>query len=219
MKNIIKETDHSIILVKRIENEMINGNIENALYLAETFVFLFSEYEPATSKLVDLFMDYAKKLFKDKRLEDTEIVVNKALVIKPGNSNLLSLLVEIKKEQRKLLISQRRTVKSFAYSFVEKFYPEELNIFDIAWRVFKDLQPDDFKQEAVAGALGIVGQEASELKTPKIIITLNQLNKKDFEELSAEQVKNTITKTGLEVGSSRELIENFSEFLLDKFHK
>lgn len=109
--------------------------------------------------------------------------------------------------------------RNLAYRFIKKYFPEELDLFDTAWRVFKDILPADLEQEAIAGALGAVGREPSDIVTPKAIIVINQLNKEDYETLTEEQLRETINRICHEIGYPQELVEQFIEFLSANFQK
>jgi len=103
MKDFLKNIDHSIILAKRIINELNSGNFENALYLSDTFVFLFPGKQPATADIVSKYTNISRMLLRDGNLEQADTLVSKALIVNPEDIHLQSLIVDIKKAQRKLL--------------------------------------------------------------------------------------------------------------------
>ena len=105
-------------------------------------------------------------------------------------------------------------VKRLAHDFIQEFYPSELNLFDLAWRIFNDITPKDLTQEAVSAGLGIVGEETSQLKTPKIIVLLNCISNEDVKRLSDIEAKEAINKIGRSAGCSGELIDKITDFVL-----
>ncbi len=103
MTSITGKIDYSTGLAKRIQNELNSGNFDNALYLTDTFVFLFSGHQAATDELVESYTAAAQKLIDDGQLEQAEALISKALVVDPQNSHLLTILIEIKKAQHQVL--------------------------------------------------------------------------------------------------------------------
>lgn len=103
MRNFLKNIDYSIILAKRIINELDSKNFKNALYLSDTFVFLFPSKQPAKADIVTKYIDLSRLLLSDGNPEQADILVSKALILDPENIHLQSLLVTIKREQQKLL--------------------------------------------------------------------------------------------------------------------
>lgn len=215
MVNIMDKINEAIGLAKRIQNEMKSGNYDNALYLTDTFIFLFSGHQAATHELITSYTAVSQKLQNEGQLEQAEALISKGLTVDPQNSQLLSILVKVKKGQHQLLKKLgRRPVATVAHEFIEKYFPKELPLFDLAWRVFKDIRPEDFTQEALSGALGIVGKDQSELNTPKVIVLLNQVSGEDIESLSDEKAKEAVTNIGRAIGCSQKLIDKVTGFIL-----
>ncbi|PQP35725.1 hypothetical protein C6A37_01195 [Desulfobacteraceae bacterium SEEP-SAG9] len=210
----IKKINQAKILAERIKNEMNSENLDNALYLTDTFILLFSGHQPATTEIVKSYTVLSRNLIKDSKLEEAEKIISKALLIDPDNSEILSILVGIKKHQHNQLKKYGQTTKSLAYKFIENHYPRELKLFDIAWRVFKDITPKDFKQEATAGALGIVGKEGFEVKTSKVIVLLNHLNSVDLASLEESDIRKIALKAGQDIGCSSNLVNQLIDFIM-----
>ena len=103
MTKIMDKIDHAIILSKRIQNEMNSGNFDNALYLTDTFVFLFSGHKAATRDLVTAYTAVSQELLTGGQLEQAEALISKGLIVDPQNSQMLAILVEIKKSQHQVL--------------------------------------------------------------------------------------------------------------------
>jgi len=103
MTNIMDKIDYALGLARRIQNEMNSGDFDNALYLTDTFVFLFSGHQAATRDLVTSYTAVSQKLLTGGQLEQAESLVSKGLTIDPQNSQLLSILVETKKAQHQAL--------------------------------------------------------------------------------------------------------------------
>jgi hypothetical protein len=123
-----------------------------------------------------------------------------------------------KKERKKHQIFRklgRPSAKKIAYEFIKRHFPEELSLFDVAWRVFKNIGPEDFKEVAVSEALGIAGQESSELKTPMVIILLNQIMDKDIKTMQNKNDKEAFIKACRVIGCSQDLIEKVIAFILE----
>jgi hypothetical protein len=228
MTNIMDKIDHAIGLAKRIQNELGSGHFDDALYLTDTFVFLFSGHQTATRELVTSYTAVSQELLNEGKVEQAEALILKGLIIDPQNSQMLSILVEIKKTQHKELKELGRPslaepflshgypldVKRIAREFTQLNFPEELPFFDLTWRVFKNIQPEDFKEEAVSGALGIVGTETSHFRTPKVIVLLNKIYSEDKDMLRDEEVREALIEIGRAIGCSRELADKIIDFLL-----
>jgi hypothetical protein len=207
--------NEAIGLAKRIQNEINCGNFDNALYLTDTFVFLFSGHQAATRELVTSYVRGSKELLAEGKLEQAEALITKALTVDPENSQLSSILIQVKKGQNKLLRNLgRRSLKAIAREFIARYLSQEMPLFDSAWGIFKDVRPADFSQEAVSGALGIVGEERAELNSPKTIVLLNHLGMQNVEGLPEEKVKELAANVGRAIGCSQELIDRVTDFIL-----
>ena len=120
---------------------------------------------------------------------------------------------DIKSELGSLSLSPKR-LRDSAYGFIKRFYPHELDLFEIAWRVFHDILPEDFHQEAVSGALGIVGDETADLKTPKVIVLLNAMTNRSVASLSDQEAGEVVAGLAQEVGCPQNLARQLHEYLL-----
>ncbi|MGD0917114.1 MAG: hypothetical protein ABSB22_11710 [Thermodesulfobacteriota bacterium] len=129
-------------------------------------------------------------------------------------SSQLPLLHDGEPADELIAIDKKISAKRLAHDFIQKSYPSELKLFDLAWGIFKDITPKDLTQQAVSGALGIVGEEASQLKTPKVIILFNQIKNENIEALPDEKFKEAVTEIGRATGCSPELIDKAIEFIL-----
>jgi hypothetical protein len=94
-----------------------------------------------------LLLSKAERAIEEGSLEDATLFLNSALLINPDDKTV----------QRKLEEVRKLRAKEVVLNFIQKFYPEELDLFDIAWRVFKDILPEDFKQETVRGDKNTAG--------------------------------------------------------------
>jgi hypothetical protein len=150
-----------------------------------------------------LLLKNAGKAMSEGRLEDASFFVRSVLLINPNNERARKSLQELDK----------LGIRELAHKFIQKFYPGELNLFDIAWRVFKDIRPEVFKQDAVAGALGIVGKEPSKLNTPKVIILLSRLSSENIGTMPDKEIKEKLTDIGRSIGCSQELVDEIFEFI------
>ena len=103
MNDIFKKIDHADILARRIENEINSENFDDAFYLTDTFIFLFSGHQVAKNKLLTSYTSTADKLFNNGRIDEAESLVLKALLLAPENSELLSIFVKIKNVQHQEL--------------------------------------------------------------------------------------------------------------------
>jgi hypothetical protein len=207
MDDMLKHINDPDILVKRIIAEIQNDNIDNALYLTDTFVFIFSYDNDPQTELISAFTELSNKLVKDGQLDQAETLISKALLISPDNSMLLSSFVEIKKKQRaEIRKLGRLSVKDFAYKFIKKHFPEELSLFDTAWRVFKNIQPKDLVSMPIPEALGLSGPDGSDLNSPQVIIILNIFSRKGEQVSSEKELTKILTDIGNEVGCAPELL-------------
>jgi len=218
MNDPLKNIDHAHILAKRIQMEMNSGNIDNALYLTDTFIFLFSRHKTAINNLIESYTTLSGKLINDGQIDQAESLISKALLLSPENSQLLSLLVKTKRIQRNILRSLGRpSIKEIAHKFIERHIPEELSIFDVAWRVFNDIRPKDFKHAPITEALGLVGPTNGDIKSPQIIILLNMLTKKGEQIFTFDNARKTLNEIGREIGCSSDLVDKIIQFISEEY--
>jgi len=159
-------------------------------------------------------------------IENPDALIEKDLDLKP-EAEKVQTLSEQKKKEMDVQRSQGSFMqalrvrdkipdniwKNIIHSFIDKYYPTEREIFDIAWRICKGIMPQDFRNETVAGSLAFVGNvEVETLKTPKLIIILNVLQQqKDLDEGSIRMI---FKETGHILSCSEELINQFTDFIL-----
>jgi len=218
MDDAVKNIDHPNILVKRIIAEIENGNIDNALYLTDTFVFLFSDYKEPRTELISAYANISNKLIKDGLVDQAETIVAKALLLSPDDSELLSILVKIKKFQRATLKNIGMTsTKDLSFKFIKKHFPEELSIFDAAWRVFKNIHPKDFVNMPIPEALGLVGPGDGDLITPQVIILLNVLSRKVEKVHDSKKIEGFLSDIGQEIGCSEELLNKIIKSVSEEY--
>lgn len=202
-----KNINNPDILVKRIIAEIQGDNIKNALYLIDTVIFLFPDHKNAQRELTSALTELSNKLIKKGQLEQTETVISKALLLSPDDANLLSTLVKIKKKQRVAIKKTGQpSIKDFAYQFIKENFPEELHIFDIAWRVFKNIDPNDFDSVLTPEALGIIQIGEGDIKTPKVLIMLDNLSIEGEKVSTSEEIADILTEIGQKIGCPTELI-------------
>lgn len=121
-----------------------------------------------------------------------------------------------KEAKEKIKVIKQEKIKSVAYDFIKKFYPKELAIFELAWRVFKDITLIDFRQEVVSGALGIVGRDdVSDIVTPKLLIVLNEASEL-MEDSDSEQTEEDIYQICKKLGCSQDFSDNIIGLLFQK---
>jgi hypothetical protein len=152
-----------------------------------------------------LFIDKAAKSIDLDKLDKAKIYLNGALLINPDSQRAKQLLDEVGNKQTKIT----------ALEFIKNFYPTELDLFDTAWRVFRNFKPVDFKAEAVSGALGIAGREPSQIVTPKIIFIFNQLYEIELAGLTREQIKERIIAVCDEIECQEGLSDQIIDFILE----
>jgi len=114
-------------------------------------------------------------------------------------------------------------LKSLAYSFIKKYYPDEDIIFDVAWDILKDFKGIKLRpSRSFTNALAMVGkdeQNLSDLITPVVIVailgsfryhgeTLENVDINGFTETAEKIAKKNRASAEL-VGSIREHIFNF----------
>lgn len=201
------------LLLKRFELEIEKENYPEANLVAHNLFWLYSKEEKAKRKLEDIYISKAEHLIREKNLKEAEKAIKSALELEEENPRFLLVLVKIKGKLHSRF-EHSQGVKMIAHKFIQTHYPEEQSLFNLAWRVFKNVQPKDFTQQAIPGAVRIIGTEPSELKTPKVVVLLNKLGSQDMEALGEEKIKELITEIGRATGCSEELIDQVVKFIL-----
>ena len=218
MNDILKKIDHASILSKRIQKEMSNGNIDNAVYLTDTFIFLFSSCKEVANGLIEAYITVIKSLIKDSQIDKAEVLVTKALLLKSNSQQLISNLVKVKEIQRnELRTIGRPSIKKIAFEFIEKHIPDELSLFKVAWRAFSDILPDDFNQLQLNDALGMVGKSDKQIMSPHVIILLNILSHKRDLIFSADDARKVINNILNVIDCPIELSEMIIHHYLKEF--
>jgi len=129
-------------------------------------------------------------------------------------------LEDIKKAEKKTEIKKPfflEEIKEIALVFIKKHYPMELSLFDMAWRVFKDVALKDIRREAFSESLGISGDEKVKLFTPEVIIILSTLSKEHPGRLTEDRIVQRIEEVGNQIGTSKDLIKNLTQYVLKSF--
>jgi hypothetical protein len=108
-------------------------------------------------------------------------------------------------------------IKEIALTFIKKYYPKELSLFDMAWRVFKDIAPTDIGREAFSEGLGFSGEEKVKLFTPEVIIILTTLGKEHPGRITEERIVQRIAELGNQIRTSKDLINNLTQYVLKLF--
>lgn len=181
----------------------------------------YLEEEPEPDR-VDELLEYADAFQEIDELEEAIECLKEAVELKPREKTIEEKLDQIQNSlhERKHLSKESKdfslkNIRKIAYEFVKKYYPKELDIFDLAWRIFRDITPQDFKQEEVSGALGIVGKpDLSELITPKLIILLTNLSQEEIVLMSQGELTDSMLLTAKRVGCSKDFMKRIREFLL-----
>ena len=127
---------------------------------------------------------------------------------------------DIKKAEKKTEIKKPfflEEIKENALMFIKKYYPMELSLFDMAWRVFKDIALKDIRREAFSESLGISGDEKVKLFTPEVIIILSTLSKEHPGRLNEDRIVQRIAEVGNQIGTSKDLIKNLTQYVLKSF--
>lgn len=179
----------------------IRETIANEKYEdAEELLSLFIEMFPDNEEGLKIYADFSKKL--------TEI----------GKQDVLNRL-EVKEPIEEYNGKKTLRIKNITFNFIKKYYPDEIDMFDLVWRLFKDISLQDLKKETFSEALGIVGSnQTSDKITPKVIITLNELSGKIYK-LDQEEIKMEVKTIGHKLGCSPEVIERIGEFISFKAKK
>lgn len=223
----IKNTRHQLkdkheylqyLLLKRCEIELKEDEYADATLVAHNLFWLYPKDEQAHKTLIQLYVTSVEKLIDDKKMADAEKLVAHALQLDPKNKNISSLskIIDEKKTEIKKIFLIEKT-REVASNFIEKYYPGELNLFDIAWRVFKDIVPKDVRREAFSENLGITGAEKVTLFTPDVVIILTALSKEPSASLTEDRVVQRITEVGKQIGSSEDLINQLNQYVLESF--
>lgn len=208
------DTKHSIYLhLKRFELEIDKGNYHDANLVAHNLFWLYPGEKQARRELEDIYISKAERLLRENDLKEAEKALKSALKLEEENPRFLLLFTRI---ERKLDSHSKtsRGLEILARKLMQSLFPEESSFFDLAWRVFKNLQPEELSQEAISGSLGIVGHEGSNLNTPKVIVLLNKLCSEDIDMLPDGRVKQAIAEIGLTIGCSPEVIHKAAQFIL-----
>jgi hypothetical protein len=201
------------LLLDRFQIEIDKGNYRDANLVAQNLFWLYPEEKDARRKLEDIYISKAEGLMREDNLKEAEKALKSALKLEEANPRflLISTRIERKLDSR---LKTSRGVEILARKLMQALFPEESSFFDLAWRVFKNMQPEDFSQEAMSGSLGLVGDEGSKLNTPKVIVLLNKLVSQDIDMLPDEKAKQAITKIGRAMGCPPEVIDKTAQFIL-----
>jgi len=114
-----------------------------------------------------------------------------------------------------------KTIKDLAKTFIQKYFPGELSKFDLAWRVFNDVDFDELdKDQAFAGALAATGKsDLQESVLPDVILCLANSFKNidlDSNKLDAENILNNIDSAAQKMKLSKELTDQLSDFVKER---
>ena len=171
--------------------------------------------------IIDSYVTKSQELKETSDLDGASLLVFKALQLDPDNPRLSSLKSQIRHKRDKHFRGPRSlspaNVKPIAYNFIKRFYPTELDLFDLAWRVFKDIKPQDYHKGAVSNALGIVGRdETFDIATPKVIVILGTLSEENIYALNEREIGQKIARAGSSLVCSEELINQISKYILQQ---
>ena len=61
-----------------------------------------------------------------------------------------------------------------------------------------------------------MGEERSDLNSPKAIVLLNQLGMQDVQDLAEYRIKELTARVGRDIGCSQEMIDKATEFILTR---
>jgi len=153
-----------------------------------------------------VFLDNAEQAEQRGQLAEATLFIKSVLVLNPNNQVAREKLKQLKKLK----------VRHLAHDFIKTFYPAELDLFDIAWRLFNDILPADFHREALSGALGIVGDQATQLESPKAIVLLNAVNDRSMEGLSDDETSDIVADIAQQVGCPQKLTQQLRQFILEQ---
>jgi tetratricopeptide (TPR) repeat protein len=196
-------------LRSKFEEHLISCN--NCWNVLESQKLMFGVLEEESDQLfveveIEELIDKANALKEKRKYTEALKCLREALELMPENKEAKKQLNEIRKIR----------IKNLAYDLIKKFYPAELDLFDMAWRVYNDISPKDFKEQAVSGSLGLVGHERSDLKTPQIIILLNEIGSHELEQPSDEELKDLTLKAGQATDCPQQLIDQLIDFLIKR---
>jgi len=216
--DFLRKTKHDkqyliYLLLRRFQIEINKGNYHDANLVAQNLFWFYPEEQDARRQLENIYISKAEGLMREENSKEAEKALKSALDLQKENPRFCLLLAKVE-AKRYCPSESSEGVRVLVHTFIRKYFPEELHLFDLAWRVFKDITPKDLTQEALSGGLGIVAQEATKLQTPKVIVLFNEISRKDEEALPDERVKEAITEIGRTAGCSRELIDKITEYIL-----
>ena len=152
-----------------------------------------------------LLIEKADEALQNEEINEAELFLKGALLVNPANENAREKLKGVRRDR----------LRRLAFQFIQRFYPQELKLFDLSWRIFFDFSPDDFKQEAVSGTLGIVGRtEYPDVVTPKVIVLLSAVDREKAGSAEDEEIREIISVVGRKIGCSQKLTHQVLRFVL-----
>lgn len=116
---------------------------------------------------------------------------------------------QMRDEVERKLADEQETAKDTAMRFVRAYYPHELDLFDMAWDIFKDMVPGGTTAESLPHGLGFVNSQA-DYSLPKVVVIISQVL---AQETMGNKRLERIEVIGRQIDASDELIRELSDFL------
>ena len=142
----LHEIDRKKLLQKRIINEIREGNIDEASYLIDTYIFLSIEQTDAPTELIGAISTQAHIFIKQKELQKAEVILQKALLIEPENQDILYTLTQLKKLQQYFLTIKGITKKSLATKFMKKYEPQSTGLVQEQWNEISNMSIEEYQE-------------------------------------------------------------------------
>lgn len=207
------------ILLDRALARTGSGKLQRAASLLRAILLDFPENRRARDHLGLVYLEMAQKNIREGNPSQARQIIKKALTLDPENQAagalLNSLGLDLKIEPTKAWASR---LHQTAKNFVEHYYPDQSKWFDLAWRIFKGVAPEELQGRQWADALGAVGEEESGRVLSHVVVMLSALAEEPPQRLNAEKLDETIRRMGTRLDADEKMINQLIPFAIDSLH-
>ena len=206
------------ILVDRAVVRFESGEYYRAGALLKAILIDFPENRQAKARLVDVYLKITGRLIKENDFEKARQVFEKALVLDRRGKNFKDFNQALEKSKIESPPNALQVrIRETARRFIEKFYSEQLDWFDAAWRIFKDVTPDQFESQYLQSTLGITSAEEADLIVVEVVVILSAIGLELHERLTEEKIVERIRWAGSRLKVSEFLVNQLTRHALESF--
>lgn len=206
------------ILMDRALVRIESGEYERAAPLLKAILIDFPENRQAKEQLVDVYIKMTGRFIKEDNFEKARRVLEKALVLDPRHKKIkdFSQALEERKIESPPYVLEAH-IRETAKCFIEKFYFEQLDWFDTAWRIFKGVTPEEFEGQSLQSALGIANTEKADLIVVEVVVILSAIGPELHERWTEDKIAERIRWTGNRLKVSEFLINQLTRHTIESF--